>query len=283
LIALMPFAWTDATSRRGSVDDFDYLGKSAELRWLDQEAKGGRAILGDYLPYVVGDLPPDAAYVSRTRIAFGYNPLSLDSTTDLYTLPSRTFLRLMAVRCYATASDKWKVEGFSMDKKGKVVLGKNREATPFVYSPKMGRVVPDAAARLALMRDPKFNPWEVSLFSKAPDGAGSIDPRGLSSWERTQDDPDDQTFQVQMAGGAPVVFSEIMFPGWKALVDGQPSEIVTANHVFRSVWVPAGNHRVDFHYRPHWAWSLLLGLLFWSLSLLARPWRLEAVKPRRRS
>ena len=170
-----------------------------------------------------------------------------------------------------------------MDRKGKVVLGKNREATPFVYSPKMGRVVPDPAARLALMRGPKFNPWEVSIFSKAPEGAGSIDPRGLSSWERTQDDPDDQAFEVKMAGGAPVVFSEVMFPGWRAFVDGKPSEIVTANHVFRSLWVPAGNHRVEFHYRPNWAWPMLLGFFLWSLSLLARPWRSGTAKSWTRS
>ncbi|HVZ80517.1 MAG TPA: hypothetical protein VHE12_06885 [bacterium] len=286
LLALMPFAWTGASSRRGPADNFDYQGRSAELRWLDGQAKEGRAIIGNHLPYPVRtggrtedrELSPDAACVSRTRIVFGYNPLSLVSITDLYTLPSRTLLRLMAVRCYASADEKRRVRGFSVEDHGPVALGRNLEQTPFVYSPRTSMIVPDAGRCLDLMRGPKFDPRVLSLFSGLPEGAGPIDRKGLAACERSRDDPDDQVFRVRMAGGAPLVFSEIMYPGWKAWLDGKEVPIVTANHAFRALWVPSGEHEVRFRFLPVWAPLLTWGAVLWVLSLLVfGPWRV--VKP----
>ncbi len=38
--------------------------------------------------------------------------------------------------------------------------------------------------------------------------------------------------------------------GWKAMIDGQPAKILTANMSFISVMVPAGEHEVVFSYDP---------------------------------
>jgi len=51
-----------------------------------------------------------------------------------------------------------------------------------------------------------------------------------------------------------LVLSEVNFTGWKALIDGQVTPIVsygpTAVKLFRSVMVPAGSHSVEFSYQP---------------------------------
>ena len=52
------------------------------------------------------------------------------------------------------------------------------------------------------------------------------------------------------------MLADSYFPGWQATVDGEPVEIHPANHLFRGVIVPAGQHRVRFAYRPR---SLMLG------------------------
>ena len=57
--------------------------------------------------------------------------------------------------------------------------------------------------------------------------------------------------------------ADLAYPGWKAYVDGQETQIYRADYLFRSVFVPAGTHSVEFVYRPR---SFRLGLL---ITLLA--------------
>ena len=62
-----------------------------------------------------------------------------------------------------------------------------------------------------------------------------------------------------------LVLSDTFYPGWKAEVDGNPTEIYRANYAFRAVPVDAGNHTVKFFYTPtHWK----VGILISSASLL---------------
>jgi uncharacterized membrane protein YfhO len=56
---------------------------------------------------------------------------------------------------------------------------------------------------------------------------------------------------VDVSASAPglVVIAQAHYPRWKAFVDGQPAELLRANHAFQAVQVPAGDHRVDVIYR----------------------------------
>lgn len=44
--------------------------------------------------------------------------------------------------------------------------------------------------------------------------------------------------------------SDVLYPGWKVLVDGVPSKIYRANYAFRAVYVPVGAKNVVFLYDP---------------------------------
>jgi hypothetical protein len=47
------------------------------------------------------------------------------------------------------------------------------------------------------------------------------------------------------------VFSDIYYDGgWSCLIDGKPAPIIRTNYVLRGVFVPAGNHKIEFHFLP---------------------------------
>ncbi len=73
-----------------------------------------------------------------------------------------------------------------------------------------------------------------------------------------------------------LILGDLYHPGWQVTVDGQPAELLRANHVLRGVMLPAGEHQVEFHFRPS---SLLRGglislaALLLAAGLLALDWR----------
>jgi hypothetical protein len=59
-----------------------------------------------------------------------------------------------------------------------------------------------------------------------------------------------------------LVLSEVFYPGWEALVDGQPAPIIRGNLVLRAIPVPAGKHTIELRFRSKtFLWGLLIGLV----------------------
>lgn len=57
--------------------------------------------------------------------------------------------------------------------------------------------------------------------------------------------------------------------GWKAFIDGAETKIYRANHGFRGIVVPKGNHKIEFTYLPEsFVISKYLSLIFSSLIML---------------
>lgn len=88
--------------------------------------------------------------------------------------------------------------------------------------------------------------------------SGSPRPNGMSAFVRAETE-------------ALVVWLESDYPGWSASIDGKAARVVRANGLFMGVWVPAGEHRVEFRFVPTGfipasavallGWLVVLGLL----------------------
>jgi hypothetical protein len=63
-----------------------------------------------------------------------------------------------------------------------------------------------------------------------------------------------------------LVLSEVWYPGWRALVDGQEVPIRRAEGTLRGVYLDGGAHSVEFHYAP---WTFWVGLAISGGAILA--------------
>ncbi len=62
-----------------------------------------------------------------------------------------------------------------------------------------------------------------------------------------------------------LVLSEVFYPGWSALVDGVEVNIYRTNYAMRGIWVPPGEHKIEFLYNPN---SFKRGAIFSGLGVV---------------
>lgn len=63
--------------------------------------------------------------------------------------------------------------------------------------------------------------------------------------------PDRLEYQSENQRDGFAVFSEMYYPyGWKATIDGEPVTIFRTDYLLRGLQIPAGNHKIIFHFDP---------------------------------
>jgi hypothetical protein len=129
----------------------------------------------------------------------------------------------------------------------------NPRAMERVFVPQRVEVVPDKAARLAMLASTQFDPREVAYVESPVTLPAAC--RGKA--KIAQENPNRITISVQMETAGLVVLADLWDQGWRAWLDGKPVPILRTNHAIRGVVVPAGASRLEFRYEPH---SLVRGL-----------------------
>jgi uncharacterized membrane protein YfhO len=56
--------------------------------------------------------------------------------------------------------------------------------------------------------------------------------------------------ETQSSLPAVLLLNDKFDPNWRVTVDGQPATLLRCNYIMRGVAVPAGEHRVEFHFAP---------------------------------
>lgn len=66
----------------------------------------------------------------------------------------------------------------------------------------------------------------------------------------TKYEPNQLEYTVNSPKGGIVVFSEVYYPGWTAVIDGQEATLGRVNYILRALQVPAGKHQVVLTFKP---------------------------------
>jgi hypothetical protein len=102
--------------------------------------------------------------------------------------------------------------------------------------------------------------WDSRKVVQVDRGGSPAGTRGqpVKPYARIVDDsPNHAVVEAGVdSGDGYLVFLDSYSDDWRATVDGQPAVIARANGLWRAVHLPAGNHRVEFHYKPR---ALVLG------------------------
>jgi hypothetical protein len=121
------------------------------------------------------------------------------------------------------------------------------------------RVAEDADTSLQMLADSTFDPMTTvileagDLGGEPAGGRPDIGPEPLAITATFNT----VTVRGTLAEPGWVVLADTHYPGWRVRVDGQPAPLLHANHALRAVAVPAGEHTLEFVYRPR---SFQLGL-----------------------
>ncbi len=136
----------------------------------------------------------------------------------------------------------------------------------------------DDPAALRLLADQGFDPGRTVVLPMAPPlPSGAVGVAPAPSATILEYEP--ELVRVRATGPGYLVLTDAYYPGWQATVDGAAAEVLRADVMFRAVWVPEGEHLVEFRFAPGWAWPALgVSAAAW-LAVLAAGWR---AWPRRR-
>jgi hypothetical protein len=153
-------------------------------------------------------------------------------------------LRSAGVRYYMTGAGRL-FEG--LEPAVGTVLQQDRGALPYARLHPIVNALPDSAAVLAALSDPK-RPAKVPLMegmAPRPGGSGPLVPfqfrrlngnRAVAEGEATTD--------------GLLVIAEGYDPGWRATVDGAPAQVLPVDHWMLGVPLPAGRRHVELRYLP---------------------------------
>ncbi len=97
----------------------------------------------------------------------------------------------------------------------------------------------------------KFNLRETALiegFTK--DSINFSNKRRISQISLLKNKPQEKVYSIESDKPGFVVFSEMFFPGWKAEINNEKSEIYRVDFILRGLFVPKGKNKVKFYFEP---------------------------------
>jgi hypothetical protein len=133
-------------------------------------------------------------------------------------------------------------------------IWENRQAQPRAWLTHAVRVLPDPDDRIGQMRLPGFDRAGTAVLAAPLASDQPLPPQppsaGADQVTITRYEP--ETVEISTHSPAPgvLILADQVFPGWTAMVDGQPAPILVADYALRGIYLPAGDHVVRYRYAP---------------------------------
>jgi hypothetical protein len=149
-----------------------------------------------------------------------------------------------------------------------LIIYENEAVLPRTFVVHEIEVIPSGQAILECLVSDDFDPQQTVILEERPPhliaGQSGLPPDG--SWARVISYlPHEVVVEAKASQDGFLFLADAYYPGWKAYVGGKEERIYAADYLFRAVFLPRGEHRVEFRYEPL---SFKVGLAISSLTLL---------------
>ena len=135
------------------------------------------------------------------------------------------------------------------------VVLENRTVIPKGWLVPSASLVSDPAQRLAILQSPQFNPMTIALVETQPpfplaDPNSPLSPLPAQNVSIPVYKGEHIVVEASTNSNALLVLGEKYYKGWTATIDGTQADIVPVNHILRGVYLPPGDHTVEFRFDP---------------------------------
>ena len=134
-----------------------------------------------------------------------------------------------------------------------VYVYENTEAMPRIYFAKSVKFVDLNNVFSELLKVKDFQELTLIECQKdCPSTQFSIFNFQFSNIKIEEFEPEEVKIKTKSKQDGWLVYSDANLPTWEAYMDGQKTEIHTANYLFKAVFVPKGEHEIIFKYPNLW-------------------------------
>lgn len=144
------------------------------------------------------------------------------------------------------------------------------EALPRAWMVYRPLIVPDAAAAFEVLRAPDFDPATEVVIHTPMVPVDNVDklapPAAPPEVDVRRSHPAALWISVKTETAGFLVLSEWHYPGWRATANGERVDLMPANAVLQTIFLPAGSHTIELRFLPA---DVVVGMVVSLLTLAA--------------
>jgi hypothetical protein len=198
----------------------------------------------------------------------GIKPRAFQNYMDVLGSPANLTLWRMANVKYIVFDSQINYPGLQLIySSNKTFVYQNANALPRAYF--VNSV--ETKSAIELLNDVKNNLFDPKEIAYVEDETITADKPDSTAFVKIESYKDETiTLNVYASGNNFLFLGDTYFPnGWKAYIDGTETKIYRANHNFRGIVVPEGEHNIVFEYLPEsFVISKYLALILSSLTII---------------
>ena len=157
---------------------------------------------------------------------------------------------LSNVKYFLTKSIKLDDKKYPLVYSGEINIYKNPDYLPRVFTVTDFTIADSAQEVLRMMGADDFDPAREIVLEEEPQD--TILGRRLNISEINIVKYDLQHIKIMSRTDEDsfLVVTDNNYPGWRAFIDGESTPVYTADYIFRAIYLPKGEHTVDFYFKP---------------------------------